>query len=104
MSKKKDPKTPIDDAMWADFQCNLSALMYVVAEQQALIGKLLEELVRVGALNTSALDRLTSSYKNEEILTGVYTQIYERFEMYFRAVRALLRSQGDLPDDHEPEM
>ena len=77
-----------------DMQCNFSALMYILTEQQAIIGRLLEELIQAGVLNTAALERVTDIYGNNDALTPVYSDIYKRFAWYFLQIKEALASES----------
>lgn len=80
-----------EEAMsWKNMQANYSALMYVMTEQQALIGKLLEELIRGGMLNNTQLQRITDVYGNAAVLNPAYADLYKRYAAYFIRVRATL--------------
>ena len=79
-----------DSLSWKNMQANYSALMYVMTEQQALIGKLLEELVRGGVINGTQLERVTNIYGNAEILNPAYADLYKRYANYFLRVRDVI--------------
>lgn len=98
---KKDKNSDIEaEQIWNDIQCNLSAFLYVLTEQQATIGRLLEELVRVGALNNDALSRITETTPDAESLTVIYTDIYNKFAKYVALTRKHL-GHGEPDEDLE---
>lgn len=98
MPKKpiKDEKVP--EPTWVDVQCNLSAMLYLLAEQQALLGKLLEELSRIGALDHSNLNQITGVKQDSDALTSVYTQLYQQFTNYFLISKKFLESAKEEPE------
>lgn len=77
-----------------DMQCNFSALMYILTEQQAIIGRLLEELIQVKALNSSSLERVTNIYGNEEALAPVYGDLYKRFVWYYLQIKEAITEEN----------
>jgi len=85
-----------EEAMsWKNMQANYSALMYVMTEQQALIGKLLEELIRGGVVNSTQLERVTDVYGNAAILNPAYADLYKRYASYFTRVRNMLNDEKE---------
>lgn len=92
MKKDISPAEPTEaeKMSWENMQANYSALMYVMTEQQALIGKLLEELVRSGIINSVQLERVTDIYGNAEILNPAYADLYKRYASYFLRVKAVM--------------
>ena len=76
-----------------DMQCNFSALMYILTEQQAIIGRLLEELIQAKMLNSVSLERVTNIYGNEEALTPVYSDLYKRFAWYYLQIKEAMTTE-----------
>jgi hypothetical protein len=70
-----------------------------MTEQQALIGKLLEELVRAGVIDSVRLERITNIYGNAEILNPAYADLYKRYATYFVRVKEVL---DDAENDKPP--
>lgn len=103
MHQNEEEKSPEqkerDLTSWENMQANYSAMMYIITEQQALIGKLLEELLKVGALNTNQLEKITGVYGNPEILNPVYNDLYARFASYFVKVKDVLAN----PEQYQPQ-
>ena len=64
-------------------QANFSAILYVITEQQALIGKLMEHLAMTGVIDSRQITEITDIHGNLDILSPVYEQIYKRFVEYF---------------------
>lgn len=86
-----------------NMQSNYSAMMYIIAEQQALIGTLLQELIKTGALNEASLEKITGVYGKEEILSPMYSDLYKRFAWYFiRVSEALNDKNKQQPDPWSP--
>lgn len=85
-----------------DMQCNYTAMMYLITEQHALIGTLLQELIENGHLRASSLEKVTSVYGDREILAPVYTDLYRRFIWYFERTKETLANEdnkeGDKPN------
>lgn len=96
----------LSDIRRVDFhnmQSNYSAMMYIVAEQQALIGILLQELLKTGALNENSLEKITGAYGKEDVLGPMYSELYKRFAWYFiRVSEALSDKNKQQPDSWEP--
>lgn len=90
-------------ASFRDMQCNYTAMMYLITEQHALIGTLLQELIENGQLRASSLEKVTSVYGDREILAPVYTDLYRRFIWYFERTKETLdnedNKEGDKPSD-----
>lgn len=82
------PKKPaFDDKV---MQANFSALLYLLTEQQALIGKLLQALLDSGALNSRQLENITDLNSEEGGLIPTYTQLYNRFAHYYLRTKQVL--------------
>jgi hypothetical protein len=75
---------------YLDIQSNCSALMYIITEQQALLGNLLQELVKNGHISGVQLDKITDMSDKTRNLTPVYSDLYKKFLSYFLHVRDLL--------------
>ena len=86
-SEEFDPKV---------MQANFSAVLYLVTEQQALIGRLIRMLLEKGAMNTHELAVVTDITEGEEGLVPAYTQIYNRFATYYLRTKRLLDAGGVL--------
>lgn len=79
-----------DFLSWQNMQANFSALMYILTEQQALIGKLLEELLKGGHLDSVQLENITKVYGDGELLNPIYLDLHKRYAVYFTRVKELL--------------
>jgi len=84
-----------DARRFRDIQCNYSALMYLITEQQALIAKLLEELLQMGLMPDEILVKITEVYGDGEILDPIYNELYRRFTAYFVRVWEALKTGED---------
>ncbi len=84
---------------WQNIQANYSAMMYILTEQQALIGSLLDTLLANGAVNAAQITKITSIYGNPEVLNPMYNELYKRFTHYFTRIRHVL----DNPEEYQPE-
>lgn len=88
-----------------DLQCNFSSLMYILTEQQALIGRLLEELLQAGVLNSSSLERITDVYGSEEALSPVYSDLYKRFAWYYFQIKEAQKLESQkVPEPWDPTL
>ena len=86
-----------------NMQSNYSAMMYIISEQQALIGTLLQELLKTGALSEGALEKITGVYGKDDVLGPMYSELYKRFAWYFiRVSEALNDKQKQQPDPWSP--
>ena len=79
-------------------QANFSAVLYLITEQQALIGRLLQQLMDTGTLNSQQLTKVTDITDGDEGLIPTYTQLYDRFATYYLRTKALL-DEGRLEED-----
>src|SRR5262245_41378655 len=84
-----------------DYTANYSALLYILTEQQVLMGRLLEELIKVGALNTHSLSRITAGTNDIEVLTHVYNEMYKDFSEYFGRVKWALAEMKKESSENE---
>ena len=96
---KEEILTETEKMSWSNMQANYSAFMYVMTEQQALIGKLLEELLRAGVIDSVRLERITNVYGNAEILNPAYADLYKRYATYFVRVKEVIE---DTENNKEP--
>lgn len=86
-----------------NMQSNYSAMMYIIAEQQALIGTLLQELIKSGVLTDRSLENITGVYGKDDILSPMYSDLYKRFAWYFiRVHEALANKNEKQPDPWSP--
>jgi len=94
----KTPETPTNiENNDTVTKANFSALLYVVTEQQALIGRLLEVLLANGVLSAAQLERVTDIYGDENTLQPVYADVYKRFAWYFMATKELIEANEPCP-------
>ena len=71
-------------------QANFSAFLYVVTEQQALIGRLLQTLLETGVISAHQLNKVTDIAGGEEGLVPTYNQVYNSFAKYYLRTKLLL--------------
>ncbi len=71
-------------------QANFSAILYLITEQQAVIGRLLQALLEQGTLTSPQIAKLTDIASGEEGLTPTYTQLYNRFAGYYISTKEVL--------------
>lgn len=81
------PKNKFDQKT---MQANFSAILYLLTEQQALIGKLLQTLLESGVINGRQLDKVTDIAGGEDGLIPTYTQLYNRFATYYLRTKQVL--------------
>lgn len=98
-SVAKGKKTENPDDARKDLQANISALLYLLTEQQVMIGRLLQELERVGALNLDGLNRITETCSDPETRTSIYTEIYNRYAGYTLVCRRIIDGMDEDKDD-----
>ena len=83
-------------------QANFSALLYLITEQQALLGRLLQVLLDNGDINSHQLAKITDITGGDEGLVPVYSLLYNRFAYYFLKTKQALEAQGlTLPKSEE---
>jgi hypothetical protein len=91
--KRKTPEiVPVERK---DFQANMSALLYLLTEQQALLGRLLQELIRVGALNNEGLSRITELETDPEGKKTLYAELYTRYAGHVTVYRRIIEELED---------
>ena len=81
----------------AAMKANFSALLYVITEQQALLGKLLEVMLTNGILSDAQLKKVTEVYGDEDVLQPVYEDVYKRFAWYFMATKEMIMEGAVCP-------
>lgn len=92
-----------DFLSWQNLQANFSALMYLLTEQQALFGRLLEELLKGGQLDSVQLEKITQVYGDGEVLNSVYLDLHKRYSTYFSRVKDILANPSlNIPTVEEP--
>jgi hypothetical protein len=83
-------------------QANFSALLYLITEQQALLGRLLQVMLDNGDINFRQLEKITDIAGGDEGLVPVYSLLYARFAHYFLKTKQALEEQGiSLPQSEE---
>lgn len=97
--KVNNKELDIESGRWQNVQANYSAMMYILTEQQALIGSLLDQLLENGVINQSQLVKITKVYGDQEVLNPVYAELYQRFATYFQRVKDVL----DHPEVYQPQ-
>ena len=100
---ENEGKSPVENPPefldWRNLQANYSAMMTILAEKQALIGTLLGELGRTGALSDAQMAKITDVYGNAPVLDPIYDDLYKRFANYFVRVKQILEN----PELYQPE-
>ncbi len=93
-------KLPVTDKMKDDeqfdkitMQANFSAILYLLTEQQAVIGRLLQVLLEQGTLTPQQIAKLTDISSGDEGLTPTYTQLYNRFAGYYLSTKEVLDAE-----------
>ena len=74
-------------------QANFSAILYLLSEQQALIGRLLQAFLEINILGVQHIAKITDIDDGEDGLTPMYTQMYKRFAGYYLRTKGLLDQQ-----------
>jgi hypothetical protein len=102
---KNDEKQEFNNTI---MQANFSALLYVLTEQQALIGRLFMALVDSGQLTSQQLEKITDIYGDGDVLSPVYSDLYKRFAYYYLKTKAVLEVEDDgevpeVPEDVDKE-
>ena len=77
-------------------QANFSSLLYLLTEQQAMIGKLFQALLDSGALDSAQLSRITDLSGEKNDLIPTYTQLYQRYAAYYLRTKELLDTPPDV--------
>ena len=90
---KTDEKQEFDRVV---MQANFSALLYVLTEQQALIGRLFKELLESGLLTGQQMETITDVYGDGEVLTPVYSDLYKRFAYYYLKIKDLMERAAEV--------
>ena len=62
-----------------EMNANFSALLYLLTEQQSLIGRLMQTLLESGLINIHQLQKITDMEAGEDGLTPIHTVLYNRF-------------------------
>ncbi len=75
-----------------ELQANLSALLYIITEQQTLIAELLSTLLDAGVLSDASLYRVTSAVTDGELKEAVYRDLHQKYTEYFLKTKWLLMS------------
>jgi hypothetical protein len=78
-------------------QANFSAILYLLTEQQALIGRLLQVLLETGVVTSHQLNKITDITDGDEGLIPTYTQLYNRFATYYLRTKQIL-DEGNILD------
>jgi hypothetical protein len=89
--KKISRKVKCEDAV---MQAIFSAVLYLLNEQQSLMGRLLQVLLDNGDINSHQLEKITDITGGDEGLVPVYSLLYNRFAKYFLKTKKLLEEQG----------
>lgn len=84
-----------------DLQSNFSAILYVITEQQALIGKLLQCLLDNGMLSSTQLTQITDlrgpDGKGDD-LEAAYSSIYRTYAAYYLKTKHILSEMPPVED------
>ncbi len=87
-------------------QANFSAALYLVSEQQALTGRLIQTLLETNVIGVQQLTKITDIESGDEGLVPTYNQIYSRFANYFLRTKHLLEQgyfTGSQKEEKEDE-
>jgi len=88
----------------AIMQANFSALLYLITEQQAILGRLLQVMLDNGDINSRQLEKITDITEGDEGLVPVYSLLYNRFARYYLKTKKILEAQGfTFPKPEVPE-
>ena len=91
----KTPELPADGQFTRTImQANFSAILYLLTEQQALIGQLLQALLESQVIDSRQLSEITDLTGGEDGLIPTYTVLYNRFATYYLRTKAVLE-QGE---------
>ena len=71
---------PIDQR---DLHCNLSALLYLIVEQQAMISEMLSVLVKHSLITTPDLVKITAAKDDVDLNNSWYQDLYLKYVDYF---------------------
>jgi hypothetical protein len=86
---------PVTNVDMRELQSNLSALLYLITEQHALIAELLSTLLEKGVLDHDSLVRVTAARKDKELTSAVYKDLYTDFINYFLKTKWILMSDEE---------
>ncbi len=93
-------KLPVTDQIKDDeqfdkitMQANFSAILYLITEQHAVIGRLLQILLEQGTLSSLQIAKLTDIRSGDEGLDPTYTQLYNRFAGYYLSTKEILEAE-----------
>jgi len=78
-----------------ELQSNLSALLYIITEQHALIAELLSTFLEKGLLSGDDLTRVSAARKDKELTSAVYQDLYTDFINYFLKTKWILMSDEE---------
>lgn len=93
----------LEEKFFRNVQCNMTAVMYLVTEQQAIIGRLLQELTARGVLTSNGLEHVTDIYGNEELLRPIYDDLFKRYVFYFKNTFDYIKEKDGLNGPKKPE-
>jgi hypothetical protein len=85
----------VDKIDLREVRSNLSAMLYLMTEQQAVISELLSTLLEAGILSHEGLVRVSSARKNKELTEAVYTDLHKDFVQYFLKTKWLLMTDAE---------
>lgn len=88
---ENNPKADFNDPHV--MQANFSAVLYLLSEQHAVIGKLLQLLLESGVITSHQLSKITDPMGGEEGLVPSYSQLYKKFAHYYLSTKKLLDDQ-----------
>ncbi len=96
---------PTDDPVsQRDVQCNLSALLLLVVEQQAMLAEMLSVFVDNGIISAPSLVKITQAKNNSKITTPIYEDLYTRFtDLFIRTKLYLLEEEEKAAADSPAE-
>jgi hypothetical protein len=89
----KTKNDQIDDKI---ITANFSALLYLMTEQQVLIGKLLQALLDSNTLDSCQLTQVTDIHSGPDGLIPAYTELYNRFATYYLHTKKILQDRDNI--------
>jgi len=87
-------KTGNEEFTKTSMQANFSSILYLLSEQQAMIGKLFQALLDNQVIDSRQLKDITDTSTGDEGLVPTYTQLYNRFALYYLRTKQLLEQEA----------
>ena len=74
-------------------QANISSLLFIIANQHALLAEMLNVLIERGVINHEALIRISSAADDLELNDAVYKEIYKDYAKFYMNTRLVLMNE-----------